>query len=102
MSIALVPNVIERMLRRGGDPHLVYAHSAHTPLSWAVVIEAYDCARALMEAGVEPDLFCAAGLGEVFPGRASEAALVWTDGPKLMPIPENLLASALADLGRGG
>jgi hypothetical protein len=29
------------------------------------VIGAYDCARALMAAGVEPDLFCAAGLGEV-------------------------------------
>ncbi|HTI56749.1 MAG TPA: ankyrin repeat domain-containing protein [Verrucomicrobiae bacterium] len=57
--------LIPLLLRRGGDPHLVYAHSAHTPLSWAVVIEAYDCARALMEAGVEPDLFCAAGLGEV-------------------------------------
>jgi ATP-dependent helicase/nuclease subunit A len=41
----------------------------------------------------------AAVLGEVFPGRAIEAALVWTDGPKLMPIPENLLAQSLADLG---
>ena len=62
--------LIPILLRRGGDPHLVYAHSAHTPLSWAVVIEAYDCARALMEAGVEPDLFCAAGLGEVDRVRA--------------------------------
>jgi ATP-dependent helicase/nuclease subunit A len=40
-------------------------------------------------------------LAEVFPGRAVEAALVWTDGPKLMPVPENLLAESLADLGRG-
>jgi ankyrin repeat protein len=62
--------LIPLLLRRGGDPHLVYAHSAHTPLSWAVVIGAYDCARALMEAGVEPDLFCAAGLGEVDRVRA--------------------------------
>jgi len=62
--------LIPILLRRGGDPNLVYAHSAHTPLSWAVVIEAYDCARALMEAGVEPDLFCAAGLGEVDRVRA--------------------------------
>src|SRR5437763_16767787 len=44
----------------------------------------------------------AAVLGEVFPGRTIEAALVWTDGPKLMPLPENLLAQSLADLGRGG
>jgi len=62
--------LIPLLLRRGGDPHLVYAHSAHTPLSWAVVIEAYDCARALMAAGLEPDLFCAAGLGEVDRVRA--------------------------------
>ena len=62
--------LIPLLLRHGGDPHLVYAHSAHTPLSWAVVIEAHDCARALMEAGVEPDLFCAAGLGEVERVRA--------------------------------
>jgi ankyrin repeat protein len=62
--------LIPLLLRRGGDPHLVYAHSAHTPLYWAVVIEAYDCAHALMAAGVEPDLFCAAGLGEVDRVRA--------------------------------
>ena len=41
-------------------------------------------------------------LAEIFPGHAIEAALVWTDGPKLMPIPENLLAQSLAALARGG
>ena len=40
-------------------------------------------------------------LAEIFPGRRIEAALVWTDGPKLMPIPENMVAEALARL-RGG
>jgi len=40
-------------------------------------------------------------LGEVFPGRTIEAALVWTDGPKLMPIPEFLLARSLVELRRG-
>lgn len=35
-----------------------------------MVIGAHDCARALMEAGVEPDLFGAAGLGEVERVRA--------------------------------
>jgi ATP-dependent helicase/nuclease subunit A len=34
-------------------------------------------------------------LRAIFPGRAVEAALVWTDGPKLMPIPENLISKAL-------
>ncbi len=44
----------------------------------------------------------AAVLAEVFPGRRIEAALVWTDGPKLMTVPENLLSQTLADLRRGG
>jgi ATP-dependent helicase/nuclease subunit A len=42
----------------------------------------------------------AAVLADVFPDRRVEAALVWTDGPKLMPVPENLLVKALADLRR--
>ena len=41
-------------------------------------------------------------LSEVFEGRPVEAALVWTDGPKLMPIPEILLRQTLAELGRNG
>jgi ATP-dependent helicase/nuclease subunit A len=44
----------------------------------------------------------AAVLRAVFPGRAVEAALVWTDGPKLMPVPEEVMARALAGLKRGG
>ena len=40
----------------------------------------------------------AAVLREVFPGRAVEAALVWTDGPKLMPVPEKVMVAALARL----
>jgi ATP-dependent helicase/nuclease subunit A len=41
-------------------------------------------------------------LGEVFPGRRIEAAIVWTDGPKLMPVPEFLIARTLAELGHAG
>ena len=40
----------------------------------------------------------AAVLAEVFPGRRIEAALVWTDGPKLMPVSENIVAQTLARL----
>jgi ATP-dependent helicase/nuclease subunit A len=40
----------------------------------------------------------AAVLAEVFPGRRIEAALVWTDGPKLMPVSENIIAATLAGL----
>ena len=41
-------------------------------------------------------------LSEIFPDHLVEAALVWTDGPKLMPIPENLIAQTLARLGAEG
>ncbi|MDP3746514.1 MAG: double-strand break repair helicase AddA [Phenylobacterium sp.] len=44
----------------------------------------------------------AAVLAEVFPGKRIESALVWTDGPKLMAVPENVLALSLAELGRAG
>ena len=37
-------------------------------------------------------------LRRLFPGRAVEAALVWTDGPKLMTVPEDLMAQALETL----
>jgi ATP-dependent helicase/nuclease subunit A len=43
----------------------------------------------------------AAVLAEVFPGRTVEAALIWTDGPKLMPVAEKLMAQSLDELGRG-
>ena len=34
-------------------------------------------------------------LTEVYPDRPVEAALVWTDGPALMPVPQALMAAAL-------
>jgi ATP-dependent helicase/nuclease subunit A len=43
-----------------------------------------------------------AALRAAFPGRAVEAALVWTDGPKLMAVPEKLVESALKRLARSG
>ena len=44
----------------------------------------------------------AAVLGDIFEGRKIEAAIVWTDGPKLMAVPEFLLAQTLADLRHNG
>jgi ATP-dependent helicase/nuclease subunit A len=41
-------------------------------------------------------------LRSIFPGRVVEAALVWTDGPKLTPIPDARLAEALARRLRAG
>ncbi|HEY3798978.1 MAG TPA: double-strand break repair helicase AddA, partial [Caulobacteraceae bacterium] len=37
-------------------------------------------------------------LADIYPGRRIEAALVWTDGPKLMPVPENLMRQALDEM----
>jgi ankyrin repeat protein len=59
------PGMIARLLAHRADPGGVYAHSAHIPLSWALTTGAFESARALVRAGVEPDLFCAAGLGDV-------------------------------------
>ena len=44
----------------------------------------------------------AAVLRTAFPGRRVEAALVWTDGPKLMTVPENLMVKALQALPPSG
>ena len=41
-------------------------------------------------------------LADIFPSRRVEAAIVWTDGPKLMPVPENLVGQTLAELRRDG
>ena len=39
-------------------------------------------------------------LRSIFPDRRVEAALVWTDGPRLMAVPENLSVEALSGLAR--
>ena len=111
--------LIPLLLRHGADPHLVYAHSAHTPLSWAVTIEAHDCARALVAGGVEPDLYAAAGLGDVARVRAffgpdgrlrARASITGSsryaaDGSRLPCPPETeaeIVADALYVAARGG
>lgn len=38
-------------------------------------------------------------LRALYPHRAVEAALVWTDGPQLMPVPQGLMDQALASAG---
>jgi ankyrin repeat protein len=57
--------MVKLLLERGGDPSLKYGQSAHTALSWAVTVSAWESAAALVRAGVKPDLFCAAGIGDL-------------------------------------
>ena len=40
----------------------------------------------------------AAVLAEVFPGRTVEAALIWTDGPRLLRLSDALLDRQIAAL----
>jgi ATP-dependent helicase/nuclease subunit A len=40
-------------------------------------------------------------LRTLYPGRRIEAALVWTDGPRLMPVPDFLIEETLASLRAG-
>ena len=37
-------------------------------------------------------------LRRLYPDRPVEAALVWTDGPSLMPVPDEMIRFALAGL----
>ena len=39
------PAMVALFLARGADPQRPYAHSAHTPLSWALTVERLDAAR---------------------------------------------------------
>ena len=58
-------DTIRILIAHGADPQSTYGESSHTALSWAVTTMAYDAARELLRAGVRPDLFCAAGLGDL-------------------------------------
>jgi len=70
------------------DRVLVVDYKTNRPAPDAV--EAVDAAYVLQAA------VYVAVLKRLYPDRPVEAALVWTDGPKLMPIPEALLDAALA------
>ncbi len=57
--------VLKCLLAAGADVSAKYGRSAHTPLSWAVTVGSFKAAEALVQAGVKPDLFCAAGMGDL-------------------------------------
>jgi ATP-dependent helicase/nuclease subunit A len=57
-----------------------------------------DCIETADPAYIRQMALYAALLEQVFPDRAVEAALIWTDGPRLMPVPRALMDRALADL----
>ncbi len=69
------PALVDVLLEHGAQAQARYGDSAHSALSWAVTCWAFDAAHRLVESGIEPDLFCAAGLGLLDRVRA-----FWSDG----------------------
>jgi len=55
--------IVEILVHAGAPLQAKYGGTAHSALSWAVTCWADEAARKLVELGVEPDLFCASGLG---------------------------------------
>jgi len=55
----------EILIKAGADPKKFYGYSAHTAMSWAITVGSFEFARELVRLGDEPDLFVAAGLGEL-------------------------------------
>jgi ankyrin repeat protein len=64
------PDAVDLLLAARADARAYFGQSAHTALSWALTTRAFDAATALVRGGVTPDLFCAAGLGDVERVRA--------------------------------
>jgi ankyrin repeat protein len=64
------PALVEALVEHGAPLHAAYGKSAHTALSWALTCWSYGAAEKLVALGVEPDLFCAAGLGDLDRVRA--------------------------------
>lgn len=57
------PRLAVLLLTHGADPNAKYGDSSHTALSWAVTCNAMACAKTLVQCGLKPDFFCAAGMG---------------------------------------
>ena len=64
------PELVEVLVQHGAPLHAAYGKSAHSALSWALTCWSYAAAEKLVALGVEPDLFCAAGLGDLDRVRA--------------------------------
>lgn len=87
------PNTIEALVKAGAQLQSKYADSAHSALSWALTSWSFQAARKLVEMGDEPDLFCAAGLGDLERVKA-----FWKDG-KLVPQPSKTGSSRYSKTG---
>lgn len=59
------PATIELLVRRKANLGTYYGRRGHNALSWALTVGSRNAAEALVRHGLEPDFFCAAGLGDL-------------------------------------
>lgn len=87
------PAMIEMLVGAGAPLDTRYEGSAHNALSWAVTCWSFEAGIKLIQLGVVPDLFCAAGLGLL-----EVVKLFWKDG-ELRGHPSQTGSSRFADSG---
>jgi ankyrin repeat protein len=68
------------LLAFGADPYATFGESGHNALSWAVVCNAIEFAKALVRLAVKPDLYTAAGIGAV-----EDVRVFFDDSGALLP-----------------
>jgi ankyrin repeat protein len=64
------PKIGVVLIACGADPDATMGESGHTAMSWAITCYAIEFAQALTRLGAKPDLFCAAGMGNLDAVRA--------------------------------
>jgi ankyrin repeat protein len=87
------PALVELLVRNGSPLQAAYGKSAHSALSWALTCGSFEAAAKLVALGVEPDLFCASGLGDLDRVRA-----FWRDG-ELRPRPSRTGSTRYTEAG---
>ena len=87
-----LPPISGRVDRLVVEPDRVLVVDYKTNRSAPAAIEAADPAY------LDQMSVYSAVLREIFPGRRVEAALLWTDGPRLMPVPDAVVEQRLAAL----
>jgi ankyrin repeat protein len=87
------PDIVELLVTRGAAFSATFGNSAHSALSWALTVESLDAAKKLVELGNEPDLFCAAGLGDL------DRVKAFWDGGRLRVSPSRTGASRTDETG---
>ena len=85
--------LVDFLVSVGASFSPTFGESAHTALSWALTVHSFDAANRLVELGAEPDLFCAAGLGNL-----EKVKSFWSNG-QIQPSPSRAGSSRFSPTG---